>query len=138
MERDSAAYYLTEAIDLLPEVKSDELAYLYIRLSGYYDEPIAAKDYPKAIEYARKAAAMAQSDKMKSLAYQDIGVCMSFLGQQDSALYYSTKSIEIVMNAENKPADYPTFITNYANIAGADLALSRKLLNSLPPAYNIA
>ena len=137
-QRDSAAYYLTEAIGLLPEVKSDELAYLYIRLSGYYDEPIAAKDYPKAIEYARKAATMAQSDKMRSLAFQNIGVCMAFLGQQDSALYYSTKSIETVMNADNKPADYPTFITNYANLAGADLDLSRKLLNSLPPNYNIA
>ena len=137
-QRDSAAYYLTEAIGLLPEVKSDELAYLYIRLSGYYDEPIAAKDYPKAIEYARKAATMAQSDRMRSLAFQNIGVCMAFLGQQDSALYYSTKSIDIVMNAENKPADYPTFITNYANIAGADLALSRKLLHSLSPDYSIA
>ena len=137
-QRDSAAYYQMKAIGLLPEVKSDELASLYLRLSSYYDEPIAAKDYPKAIEYAHKAASSAQSDKMRSLALQDIGVCLSFLGQQDSALYYSTKSIEIVMNAENKPADYPTFITNYANIAGADLALSRKLLNSLPKKYDIA
>lgn len=137
-QRDSAAYYLMEAIRLLPEVKSDELASLYLRLSSYYDEPIASKDYPKAIEYARKAAAIAQSDKMRSLALQDIGVCLSFLGQQDSALYYSTKSIETVMNAESKPADYPTFITNYANLSGADLALSRKLLHSLPPNYSIA
>lgn len=137
-QRDSAAYYQMKAIGLLPEVKSDESASLYLRMSSYYDEPIAAKNYPRAIEYARKAAAMAQSDNMRSLAYQDIGVCLAFLGQHDSALYYSTKSIETVMNAENKPADYPTFITNYANIAGADLDLSRKLLNSLPPNYSVA
>ncbi len=136
--RDSAVIYTNKAIDLIPCKKSDALANLYLRISGYYSEPIAKKDYNKAIQFAQKAADAAETDNISSLAYQNMAVCYSFVGKRDSSLVYSYKSIETALSSKEKPADFPTYVTNYANLYGADFDLSKKLLESLPQNYNIA
>ena len=136
--RDSAVFYTSKAIELIPCEKSDALSNLYLRISGYYSEPVAKKDYNKAIIFAQKAAEAAETDGILSLAYQNMAFCYSFVGKRDSALAYSYKSIETALSSNERPADFPTYVTNYANLDGADFDLSKNMLESLPKSYNVA
>ena len=134
--QDEAANCYVKALTLVPATNKNIRAQLYMSASLAYIQPEMPKDYAKAIAYAYKALAENPSPSYKANAYQILSVCYERIGRKQAAVDYQLKSIFEVYDIRNKNEDYNTYVTNYANIEGVDVALCKRLLYGLPRKYD--
>lgn len=130
-EQDSTAYYLRQAIHIIREQDKDLLYSMYMRMSDIYSEPSVKKNYTQAVSYALQALSCATSEKQKAFAMHQIGVCYSFMGRNDSALYYIERAIEAAPPSKDQ-ADYTAYVLNYANTSGVEFSKAEKFLQEMP------
>lgn len=126
--RDSAAFYLTEALTYTTGNTSPTRSDLLVELSNLYAQPLLPKDYMKAIHYARKTLPADSTGKNRARALHDIGLFYAFLNENDSAVIYFEMAL-----AETTPEnpDYTTFVLNYANHHKSDADKSIEYLNTI-------
>ncbi len=127
-EQDSAAMYLTAALNYTTANTSPNTAEMYINLANLYAHPLLTKDYKKAIYYSHQALASAPDSLYISRALHDIGLFHAFLNENDSANHYFEMALAIT--SPDNP-DYPTFALNYAGNNPANHSNSIYYLNQI-------
>lgn len=125
---DSAAMYLRKALDYATITTSPSVSDLYIDLANHYSNPLAPKDYRKAIFYAQKADSADVTGSNRARTLHDIGIFYAFLNENDSARFYIEKAIELTPPTT---PEYHTFVLNYAGLSSADFVKSLKYLDSI-------
>lgn len=125
---DSAAIYLLKALDYATISTSPSVRDLYVDLANHYANPLAPKDYRKAIFYTKKADSTDMTGANRARALHDIGIFYAFINENDSARFYIEKAIELTPATS---PEYPTFVLNYANLSSADFAKSVQYLDSI-------
>lgn len=126
--QDSAAFYLSKAIDIASYSTNPSRSELLIELSNLYAKPSLKKDYPKAIYYAHEAMKVAQTNEEKARALHDIGLFHSFIGNNDSASIYMARALS---EASADGPEFTTYALNYANLPSADYRISVANLNRI-------
>ena len=128
LQQDSAAYYLSKAIELAPDSCGGFKSGLYIKLSNLYAFPTLPKDYDAAVKYAKLALKTASLPEDKSRILHDIGLFHSYLNNNDSAIIYMERALN-----ETDPGnpDYETYALNYAALPNADIRRSRSFLDQI-------
>lgn len=127
-QQDSAAYYLSKAIQLVPDSSGRIKSELYINLSNLYAFPTLPKDYETAVKYAKIALKYAESPKDKARALHDIGLFHSYLNHNDSATIYMERALNEI-DPDNP--EYDTYALNYAAVPNADIRRSISYLNRI-------
>ena len=127
-QQDSAAYYLSKAIDIAPDSSYRLKSNLYTKLSNLYAFPTLPKDYETAVKYAKHALSYSKSSEDKARTLHDIGLFYSYQNKNDSAIIYMEKAFK-----ETSPddPDYDQYILNYASIPNADTQLCVYFLNRI-------
>ncbi|MDE7475440.1 MAG: hypothetical protein K2M71_07410, partial [Duncaniella sp.] len=64
-------------------------------MANHYSNPLAPKDYRKAIFYAQKADSADLTGSNRARTLHDIGIFYAFLNENDSARFYIEKAIEL-------------------------------------------
>lgn len=124
-KQDSAAIYLTDALNYASAHTSPTTTEIYINLSNLYADPLLPKDYMKAIYYSHKALASAPDSAYMGRALHDIGLFYAFLNENDSANCYFEKALAVTS------PDYFDFSTFALNYAGNNPADPSRMLNYL-------
>lgn len=127
-QQDSAAYYLSKAIDIAPDSSYRLKSELYTKLSDLYAFPTLPKDYDTAVKYAKKGLSYANSSEYKARALHDIGLFYSYQDKNDSAIIYMEKAL--YETSQDDP-DYDQYILNYACIPNADTQRCVSFLNRI-------
>lgn len=127
-EQDSAAAYLHRAAKLTTTQTNPSTCDIYLDLAELYSHPLFKKDYKKAIEYGHRAYEADLAGEKRPLILHNIGICHAFMNEQDSAIAYVDKAINLT------PADsprYATFALNYADLPIADFHKSIRYLDRI-------
>ena len=127
-ERDSAAIYLHKAVDFATSKTVPSTCDIYIYLAELYSHPLFKKDYRKAIEYGHRAYEADVYGKNRARILHDIGICHAFMNENDSAIAYVDKAINLA--PANSPY-YETFALNYSSLSNADFHKSMNYLDSI-------
>lgn len=127
-QQDSAAYYLSKAIDIAPDSSYRLKSELYTKLSNLYAFPTLPKDYHTAVKYAKQALFYANSSKDKARALHDVGLFYSYQNENDSAIIYIEKSLN---EASTDDPEYEQYILNYACLPYADTQRCVSFLNRI-------
>lgn len=127
-QQDSAAEYLHKAVDLTSSQTTPSTCDIYLELAGVYSHPLLKKDYKKAIKYARQAFEADLSGENRSRILHDIGIYYAFMNENDSAIAYFDKAINLT--PDNSP-HYTTFTLNYSNLPIADFHKSINYLDRI-------
>ena len=117
-QQDSAAFYLSKAIDLVNDSSAGFKSKLYIKLSNLFAYPTLPKDYQTALKYAKLALSTAKSSTDKARALHDIGLFYSYLNYNDSALIFMEEALN-----ESDPSDqeFETYALNYSCLPNIDI-----------------
>ena len=127
-QQDSAAYYLSKAIELAPESSGRLKNGLYVKLSNLYAFPTLPKNYEAAVKYAKFALKSADLPEDKARALHDIGLFHSYLNHNDSAMIYMERALN---ETDPDNTEYPTYALNYAALPNADIRRSRSFLDQI-------
>ena len=128
LQQDSAAYYLSKAIELAPDSSGGLKSGLYQKISNLYAFPTLPKDYDTAVKYAKLALKTASSPEDKSRALHDIGLFHSYLNHNDSAVIYMERALN---ETDPDNPEYDTYALNYAAVPNADLRRSFSFLDQI-------
>ncbi len=126
--QDSTIFYLNRAINATPDNQKNVKSQLLSDIAYQLTQPTAQKDYVAAIAYAKQSLQCATTTADKARALHDIGLFYSYIGINDSSLYYIEKAIDIT-----KPdtPDYTGFVLNYAALPSTDYNTCKRLLSSI-------
>lgn len=127
-QQDSAAMYLHKAADFATSKTDPSTCNIYLDLAWVYSYPLLKKDYKKAIEYSHRAYREDSLGENRSRILHDIGIYYAFMGENDSAIAYIDKAVNIT--PANSPY-YSTFALNYSNLSTADFHKSIKYLDRI-------
>lgn len=127
-QQDSAALYLSKAIELVNDSSAGFKSKLYIKLSNLFAYPTLPKDYQTAVKYAKRALSTAKSPTDKARALHDIGLFYSYLNYNDSALIFMEQALN-----ECDPSDpeYNTYALNYSCLPNIDVSKSLSYLRRI-------
>ncbi|MDE6552119.1 MAG: hypothetical protein K2K98_04045 [Muribaculaceae bacterium] len=128
LQQDSAAYYLSKAIELAPDSSGGFKSGLCIKLSNLYAFPTLPKDYDAAVKYAKFALKTASSPEDKARALHDIGLFQSYINHNDSAVIYMERALN---ETDPDNPEYDTYALNYAALPNADLRRSISFLDKI-------
>lgn len=131
-QQDSAAVYLHKAADLSTSRTSPSTCDVYLDLAELYSHPLLKKDYKKAIEYSHRAYRADSLGENRSRLLHDIGIYYAFMNENDSAIVYLDKAVNLT--PANSPY-YSTFALNYSNLSTADFHKSIKYLDRIEGAH---
>lgn len=131
-QQDSAAVYLHKAADLSTSRTSPSTCDVYLALAELYSHPLLKKDYKKAIEYSHRAYRADSLGENRSRLLHDIGIYYAFMNENDSAIVYLDKAVNLT--PANSPY-YSTFALNYSNLSTADFHKSIKYLDRIEGAH---
>lgn len=131
-QQDSAAVYLHKAADLSTSRTSPSTCDVYLDLAELYSHPLLKKDYKKAIEYSHRAYRADSLEENRSRLLHDIGIYYAFMNENDSAIVYLDKAVNLT--PANSPY-YSTFALNYSNLSTADFHKSIKYLDRIEGAH---
>lgn len=126
--QDTAAVYLTKAVDIASSTTNPTKSELLIELSNLYAKPSLKKNYSTALSYAIEAMKFARTKEEKARALHDIGLFYSFTGHNDSASIYMERALSEI-DVENPL--FTTFALNYASIPSADFRRSVAYLRGI-------
>lgn len=127
-QRDSAAYYISKAIDIAPDSSYRLKSELYTMLSNLYAFPTLPKDYQAAEKFAKLALNCAHTPEDRARALHDIGLFYSNQDRNDSAIIYMEKALNEVSPDDS---NYDQYILNYASLPNADTQRCVSLLNRI-------